>query len=452
MAKKTAVKPSGKRRFSDEDPASYKEPAPVKGTPAAAHPHESPLESMMRRFDKAQEILNLEPGIYQYLKTPVKSVIVSIPIVRDDGSTEVFEGFRVIHNDILGPSKGGIRYAPDVDLDEVKALAAWMTWKCAVIDIPFGGAKGGVRCDPRKLSQRELEAITRRYTSNMLDVFGPERDIPAPDVNTNEQVMAWILDTYSMHMRRTEPGVVTGKPLVLGGSRGRREATGRGVMHATLSGLKKLKIAPNKATVAVEGFGNVGSISAASLEDQGAKILAISDVTGGYYNPRGIDIDKAIKWSDDHGHLLEGFPGAQKITNEELLELKVDVLVPAAREDRITEDNAANIKAKLIVEGANGPTSASADSILESKGIMVIPDILANAGGVKVSYFEWVQNRMGYYWDLETVNKRLEDAMHGAFDRVYETSQKHKVSLRLSSYILAIDKVARTLRLRGIYG
>lgn len=455
MAKNTESKSSDTPRSKGEASANTSEPA-SKGAKTAAHSthheHETPLESMMRRFDKAQEILELEPGIYQYLKTPVKSVIVSVPIIRDDGSTAIYEGFRVIHNDILGPSKGGIRYAPDVDLDEVKALAAWMTWKCAVIDIPFGGAKGGVRCDPRTHSQRELEAITRRYTSNMLDVFGPDRDIPAPDLNTNEQVMAWILDTYSMHVRRTEPGVVTGKPLVLGGSRGRREATGRGVMHATLCGLKKLNLAPEEASVVVEGFGNVGSISAISLHNQGAKVVGISDVTGGYHNTKGIDIAKAIKWSDDHGHLLEGFPGGDKITDEELLELQCDVLVPAAREDRITEDNAHNIKAKLIVEGANGPTSASADSILESKGVHVIPDILANAGGVKVSYFEWVQNRMGYYWDLETVNTRLEDAMVQAFDRVFENAIRHNVSLRLSSYILAIDKVARTLRLRGIYG
>ncbi len=439
------------KRFSDEQPASYKEPAPSQSAESESG-HENPLHSMMARFDKAAEILQLESGIYKYLSTPVKSVIVSIPITMEDGSIEVFEGYRVIHNDILGPSKGGIRYSPHVHLDEVKALAAWMTWKCAVIDIPFGGAKGGVRCDPRKLTQRQLESITRRYTANMLDVFGPDRDIPAPDVNTNEQVMAWILDTYSMHMKRTEPGVVTGKPLVLGGSRGRREATGRGVMHTTLCGLEKLKISPKKATVAVEGFGNVGSISAASLYEKGAKIVAISDITGGYYNANGIDIDAAIRWSDEHDHLLEGFSGGDKISTDELLTVKCDVLIPAAHEDRITDHNAAKVHAKLIVEGANGPTNAGADSILESMGVMVIPDILANAGGVKVSYFEWVQNRMGYYWDLETVNKRLEDGMVLAFDRVYENSLKHNVSLRLSSYILAIDKVARTLKLRGIYG
>jgi glutamate dehydrogenase (NAD(P)+) len=426
-------------------PSVYKEPAPIVDK-------DNPLESMMQRFDRAAEILALEPGIYQYLKTPVKSVIVSIPIQMDDGSMQVFEGYRVIHNDILGPSKGGIRYAPDVNLDEVKALAAWMTWKCAVVDIPFGGAKGGVQCDPRKLTIQQIEKITRRYTANMLDVFGPDRDIPAPDVNTNEQIMAWILDTYSMHVKRTEPGVVTGKPLVLGGSLGRKEATGRGVMHAALRAMGKIGINPQSATVAVEGFGNVGSISAKLLESQGAKVIAISDISGAYHNNGGIDIAEAIRYSESHNFLLDGFSGAERITNDQLLTLDCDVLVPAAREDRITKRNAHNIQAKLIVEGANGPTTAGADPILESKGVLVVPDILANAGGVTVSYFEWVQNRMGYHWTLEVVNERLQNAMDTAFDRVYDTSIKHKVSLRLASYILAIDKVARTLRLRGIYG
>jgi glutamate dehydrogenase (NAD(P)+) len=426
-------------------PSVYKEPAPILDK-------DNPLESMMHRFDRAAEILGLEPGIYHYLKTPVKSVIVSIPIQMDDGSIEVFEGFRVIHNDILGPSKGGIRYAPDVNLDEVKALAAWMTWKCAVVDIPFGGAKGGVRCDPRKLTVQQIEKITRRYTANMLDVFGPDRDIPAPDVNTNEQVMAWVLDTYSMHSKRTEPGVVTGKPIVLGGSLGRKEATGRGVMYSTLAALDKLHMSPKHVTCAVEGFGNVGSISAKLLHERGVKILAISDISGGYHNAHGIDIDAAMKYSESHGNSLEGFSGAEKIDNEDLLTLQVDVLVPAAREDRITKRNAQNIKAKLIVEGANGPTTSGADPILESNGVLVVPDILANAGGVTVSYFEWVQNRMGYKWPLDRVNERLAETMHGAFNRVYDTAQKHSVPMRLGSYILAIDKVARTLRLRGIYG
>ncbi len=430
---------------AESAPSVYKEPAPILDK-------DNPLESMMQRFDRAAEILHLEPGIYQYLKTPVKSVIVSIPIQMDDGSIQVFDGYRVIHNDILGPSKGGIRYAPDVNLDEVKALAAWMTWKCAVVDIPFGGAKGGVRCDPRHLTIQQLEKITRRYTANMLDVFGPDRDIPAPDVNTNEQVMAWILDTWSMHMKRTEPGVVTGKPLVLGGSKGRKEATGRGVMHAALRAMDKIGLKPRDTTVAVEGFGNVGSISAQLLSREGARVIGISDISGAYYNDGGIDVENAIRYSESHDFLLEGWKGGEKITNEQLLTLDCDVLVPAAREDRITKRNAHNIQAKLIVEGANGPTTAGADPILESKGILVVPDILANAGGVTVSYFEWVQNRMGYHWTLEVVNDRLEEVMNGAFDRVYETSVHYKVSLRLASYILAIDKVARTLKLRGIYG
>lgn len=426
-------------------PAIYKEPAPLLDK-------DNPLESMMQRFDKAAEILGLEPGIYQYLKTPVKSVIVSIPIHTSSGGIEVFEGYRVVHNDILGPSKGGIRYAPDVDLDEVKALAAWMTWKCAVVDIPFGGAKGGVRCDPRKLTQHQLEKITRRYTANMLDVFGPERDIPAPDVNTNEQVMAWILDTYSMHVKRTEPGVVTGKPIILGGSRGRREATGRGVMITALAGMDKLGLNPHQSSVAVEGFGNVGSISAQLMSQQGCKIIAISDITGAYHNDKGINIEDAIRYSETHGNSLEGFTGGEKITNDELLTLNCDVLIPAAREDRITKRNAQNVQAKLIVEGANGPTTAGADPILDSKGVLVVPDILANAGGVTVSYFEWVQNRMGYSWSLDVVNERLHEKMKIAFDNVYDTSKSYNVSMRLASYILAIDKVARTLRLRGIYG
>jgi len=430
---------------------SYKEGGASMQSSMFGQGHDNPLESMMHRFNKAAEILELEPGIYNYLKTPIKCVIVSIPIVMDDGSMEIFEGYRVIHNDIMGPSKGGIRYAPDVSLDEVKALAAWMTWKCAVIEIPFGGAKGGVRCDPRKLTQAQLEKITRRYTANLLDVFGPDHDIPAPDVNTNEQTMAWIMDTYSMHVKRTEPGVVTGKPLVLGGSQGRREATGRGVMHSTLSGLEKLRIKPTSATVSVEGFGNVGSITAKALYEQGCKIVAISDVSGGYYNKEGIDIEAAIRWTESHGNHLEGFQGGDLITGDEVLTIDCDVLAPCAREDRITDRNADKIKAKLIVEGANGPTTAAADPILESMGIMVIPDILANAGGVKVSYFEWVQNRMGFYWPLDLVNQRLEDAMKQAFNKVYLNSQKYNVSLRLSSYVLAIDKVASTLRLRGIY-
>ncbi|HEY6192018.1 MAG TPA: Glu/Leu/Phe/Val dehydrogenase [Bacteroidota bacterium] len=405
---------------------------------------------MMARFDRAAEILGLEPGIYNYLKTPVRQVIISIPIQMDDGKIEIFEGYRVIHNDILGPSKGGIRYSPDVTLDEVKALAAWMTWKCAVLNIPFGGAKGAVRCDVTRLTPVEIEKITRRYTSNLLDIFGADRDIPAPDMNTNEQTMAWIMDTYSMHMRRTDTAVVTGKPLILGGSLGRREATGRGCMIVTLQAMEKLGIKPRGATVAVQGFGNVGSVTALLLAEQGCKIVGISDVSTAMHNPKGIDIAKAIAWVGTH-KLLQGFKGGDVISQEELLELPCDVLIPAAKEEQITDANAGRIQAKIITEGANGPTDASADPILQEKGILVIPDILANAGGVTVSYFEWAQDRAGYFWTLDRVNRRLERMMRQSFDAVYDSAAQHNVTLRIGAYILAIDKVAKTLRIRGIY-
>ncbi len=422
----------------------YQEPAPILD-------RQNPLQSMMRRFDVAAQILNLEPGVYDYLKTPVRQVIVSIPIAMDTGEVKVFEGYRVIHNDILGPSKGGIRYAPDVSLDEVKALAAWMTWKCAVMSIPFGGAKGAVRCDPSKLSQLVLEKITRRYTSNLIDIFGPDRDVPAPDMNTNEQTMAWIMDTYSMHMRRTEPAVVTGKPLLLGGSLGRREATGRGCMIVTLSAMERLGMKPKDCTVVVQGFGNVGSVAGQLLREQGCRIIGISDISGAFFNKKGVDVEKALEWVRLN-RTLAGFPGAERINSSELLELECDVLVPAAKEDQITHQNAGKIKAKIICEGANGPTSANADPVLQEKGVLVIPDILANAGGVTVSYFEWAQDRAGYFWSLDRVNRRLERMMKDAFALVYETAERHKVSLRIGAYVVAIDKVARTLKLRGIYG
>jgi len=405
---------------------------------------------MMKRFDVAAEILELEPGLYNYLKTPAKQIITSIPIQMDDGRIEIFEGYRVIHNEVLGPSKGGIRYAPDVTIDEVKALAAWMTWKCAVMNIPFGGAKGAVKCDVTKLTKIEIEKITRRYTSNLLDVFGPDRDIPAPDMNTNEQVMAWIMDTYSMHMRRTETAVVTGKPLILGGSLGRREATGRGCMIVTLGAMEKLGIKAKGAAIAVQGFGNVGSVSAQLLSEQGCRIVGISDVSGAYYNRNGIDIAKALEWTAKH-KTLAGFKGGETISQDELLELECEVLVPAAKEEQITASNAGRIRAKIITEGANGPTDASADPILQEKGILVIPDILANAGGVTVSYFEWAQDRAGYFWTLDRVNRRLERMMRQSFDSVYASAGKHNVTLRIGAYILAIDKVATTLRVRGIY-
>jgi glutamate dehydrogenase (NAD(P)+) len=427
-----------------EETLVYQEPAPLL-------PKENALESMMSRFDRAAEILGIQRGVYEYLKTPVKQIIISIPIQMDNGEIEVFDGYRVIHNDILGPSKGGIRFAPDITLDEVKALAAWMTWKCAVVNIPFGGAKGGVKCDPSRLTAVELEKITRRYTANLLDILGPERDIPGPDMNTNEQIMAWIMDTYSMHAKKTETAVVTGKPLIIGGSVGRREATGRGCMVVTLAAMEKLGMKPKNATVVIQGFGNVGSVTAGLLKEHGCKIVGISDVTGAYHDSKGIDVGKAIEYVQNNKN-LSGFPYAERITPSELLELACDVLVPAARENQITAKNAARIKAKIICEGANGPTSANADPILQDKGILVIPDILANAGGVTVSYFEWVQDRVGYFWSLERVNRRLDRMMRSAFDAVYSASEKYKVSLRLAAYIIAIDKVARTLLLRGIYG
>jgi glutamate dehydrogenase (NAD(P)+) len=424
--------------------AVYKEPAPIMD-------RENPFQSMIERFDIAAEILELDPGFYEFLVTPARIYITAVPVIMDDGRIKVFEGFRVIHNEVLGPSKGGIRYAPDVNLDEVKALAAWMSWKCAIVNVPFGGAKGGVVCDPREMSPGELERMTRRYTANMIDVFGPDRDIPAPDMNTNEQIMAWILDTYSMHARRTENAVVTGKPIILGGSHGRKEATGRGVMTVTLAAMERLGLRPDRCTLAVQGFGNVGSIAARLLSEQGCRVLAVSDVSGGYYSEKGIDVQGMIEYAAANRNSLEGYQNAEKITNHELLTLDVDVLVPAAKEDQITRKNAGDIRARIISEGANGPTTPEADDILNEKGVLVIPDILANAGGVTVSYFEWVQDRVGYFWSIDRVNRRLDRSMRAAFETVYDTAKKYDVSLRIGAYVLAIDKVATALRMRGIY-
>ena len=424
--------------------AVYQEPAPIPD-------RENPFRSMMERFDIAAEILELDPGFYEYLLSPARVYVTAVPVIMDSGRMKVFEGIRVIHNEILGPSKGGIRFAPDVQLDEVKALAAWMTWKCAVVNVPFGGAKGGVVCNPHEMSPGELERLTRRYTANMIDVFGPDRDIPAPDMNTNEQIMAWILDTYSMHARRTVNAVVTGKPIMLGGSYGRKEATGRGVMTVTLAAMDRIGLRPSDCTVAVQGFGNVGSTAARLLQEQGCKVVAVSDVSSGYYNENGLDIHSMIDYATANKNSLDGFQDAQKISNEELLTLDVDVLVPAAKEDQINKRIAKEIRAKIISEGANGPTTAEADDILNEKGVIVIPDILANAGGVTVSYFEWVQDRQGYFWTLDRVNRRLDRIMRTAFDNVFEASQKYNVSMRIGAYVLAIDKVASALRMRGIY-
>ncbi len=422
---------------------NYKEPAPIVDK-------ENPFESMMERFDIAAKKLGLDEGIYNYLKSPVKQVITAVPVIMDEGNIDVFEGYRVIHNEILGPSKGGIRFAPDVSLDEMKALAAWMTWKCAIVNIPFGGAKGGIKCDPAKLSIRELERLTRRFTANLIDVFGPERDIPAPDMNTNDQIMAWIMDTYSMHSKRNVTAVVTGKPMILGGSQGRREATGRGVMIVSIAALQKLGIKPNAASAVLQGFGNVGSVAAQLLFEKGVKIKGLSDVNGAIYNSKGFNIPEVVSYVEKNKTLAK-FPNAEVVSNDELLEMECDLLIPAAREDQIRSKNAGKLKCKIIAEGANGPTTAKADPILQEKGILVIPDILANAGGVTVSYFEWVQDRMGFFWTLNRVNSRLERMMHEAFVNVYKTAGMYDVSLRIGAYILAIDKVAKTLKIRGIY-
>jgi len=404
----------------------------------------------MQRFDRAAELLNLDPGLYKILRHPEKQITTSIPVVMDNGEIEVFTGHRVLYNTSRGPGKGGIRYDMGVTLDEVTALAAWMTWKCAVVDVPFGGAKGGVLCDPYRMSKGELERLTRRYTASLLDVFGPDSDVPAPDVNTNEQVMAWIMDTYSMHKRHTAPAVVTGKPVVMGGSRGRREATGRGVMLVVKEALRTLGLPLNGTKVAVQGFGNVGSVAARLLEQEGLTIVAISDKTGGVYNPNGINVQDAIEYVRKN-RFLEGYSSGDPITNEELLELDVDVLVPAALENVITRHNAPKIRAKIIAEGANGPTSARADAILEDNGIFVVPDILANAGGVTVSYFEWVQNREGYYWSEDVVNERLRDVMIRSFDDVHRYTKSHNVNMRTAAYMVSIDRVAAMHRLRGVY-
>ena len=423
---------------------AYIEPAPIKDK-------NNPLESMMSRFDEAARLLGLDEQMYYILKVPARQVIVGLPITMDDGSIRVFEGIRVIHSNILGPSKGGIRFDPDVTLDEVRALAAWMTWKCAVVDIPYGGAKGGIACNPRAMSAGEIERLMRAYTQAMMDVFGPDKDIPAPDMGTGPREMAWLMDEYSKSKGMTVNAVVTGKPLVLGGSVGRTEATGRGVMVSTMAAMEKLKLNPYKSSCAVQGFGNVGAHAAALLHERGVNVVAVSDLSGGYYNENGIDIQEALKYRETNRGSLDGYKGAEKITNEELLSLNVDVLVPAAKEDVITMANVQTINARLIVEGANGPTSASADSIINEKGIVVVPDILANAGGVTVSYFEWVQNRLGYKWTLDRINRRSDRIMKDAFDKVYQTSLDYKVPMRIAAYIVAMDKVAKTYKFRGGY-
>jgi glutamate dehydrogenase (NAD(P)+) len=411
----------------------------------------NPFLSMAKLFDTAADHLGLDEGIREVLRRPDREMTVAIPIMLDNGTLKVFTGYRVQHNFSRGPCKGGIRYAPDVNLDEVRALSAWMTWKCAVVDVPFGGGKGGVICDPRNLSQGELERITRRYTAGIMDILGPDRDVPAPDVNTNEQTMAWLMDTYSMHVRRTTTAIVTGKPIALGGSRGRHEATGRGVMLIAREALKKLGMRPENSRVVVQGSGNVGGIGAMLLHREGYKIVSISDMYSAIYNEKGLDIPAVLTHLKKTGR-VEGFPGASHIKNgQEALELPCEVLVPAATENQITSANVDRVRAKLIVEGANGPCTAIASQTLDEKGVLVVPDILANAGGVTVSYFEWVQDRMGYFWTEEVVNSRLEQIMVKSFADVDQVAQKYKVSMRIAAYILAIDRVASVYRMRGVF-
>lgn len=404
------------------------------------------------RFEVAAQKLGLEQGIYRYLKYPSKEITLYIPVGMDNGTLEVFTGFRVLHSTVRGPGKGGIRFAPDVTIDEVRALATWMTWKCAVVDIPFGGAKGGIICDPRKMSRSELERLTRRYTAELTDWLGPERDIPAPDVGTGEQTMAWVMDTYSMHHRQATTAVVTGKPIELGGSRGRREATGRGVMICCDKALSKLGMKKDGTRVIIQGFGNVGSMAADLMQKAGYKIIGLADIGGGLYNENGFDVPKVIDWVYGQKKPLQDFPGGgTKMTPRDVLFQKCDVLIPAAIENQITEKNASQVQTKVMCEGANGPTTWQADAIIESKGIFTVPDILGNAGGVTVSYFEWVQDRQGFFWRESEVNERLLDVMESAFDAVVKYAELHKVNNRIAAYMVAIDRVANALKMRGIY-
>ena len=410
----------------------------------------NPFEAMSERFDRAAQLLGLDTDLYAVMRVPSREIKVYIPVRMDTGHIQVFEGFRVQHNFARGPAKGGIRYAPDVSLDEVKALSAWMTWKCAVVNVPFGGAKGGIICDPQQMSKGELERMTRRYAAELLDYIGPEKDVPAPDMNTNEQTMAWIMDTYSMHARHTVTAVVTGKPIDLGGSAGRREATGRGILFVINEAIKRFKMKPSDTRVVVQGSGNVGGIGARLLHESGYKVVAISDIHGGIYNRDGLNVPEVLDYLAAT-RSFEGLKGVEFVANHELLELECDVLVPAATENQITSQNADRLKCKVLAEGANGPTTAAADEILHNKGIFVIPDILANAGGVTVSYFEWVQDRMGYFWREDVVNERLQDKMVASFNDLCRYADSHSVDTRTAAYMLAIDRVAYDTRMRGFY-
>ncbi|HYV06643.1 MAG TPA: Glu/Leu/Phe/Val dehydrogenase [Blastocatellia bacterium] len=411
---------------------------------------DNPFESMMQRFDEAAARLNLDPNIYKILRWPNREITIYIPVMMDDGNYQVFTAYRVQHNFARGPAKGGVRYSPDVNLDEVRALASWMTWKCAVVNIPFGGAKGGIICDPREMSPTEIERLTRRYTAELLDFIGPERDVPAPDMNTNEQTMAWMMDTYSMHARHTVTAVVTGKPIEIGGSRGRKEATGRGLLFVCNEACKKFGLRVNDTRVVVQGAGNVGGTAALLMHQDGYKVIGLADITGSIYNPNGLDVPGVLAYLKEN-KTVEGYTEAEPIPSDELLELECEILMPAATENQITTHNADRIRCRILAEGANGPTTADADEIVSAKSIFVIPDILANAGGVTVSYFEWVQDRMGFFWNEKTVNNRLHEIMVSSFNDVVGFADKYQVNTRLAAYMLAIDRVAYDTRLRGIY-
>jgi glutamate dehydrogenase (NAD(P)+) len=410
----------------------------------------NPWESQRARFDLAAQKLNLDEGLWKVLRYPNREITVHFPVQMDDGHLEVFTGYRVQHSIARGPAKGGVRYAPDVSLDEVRALASWMTWKCAVVNIPFGGAKGGIICDPHKMSMGEVERMTRRYTAELIEFLGPEKDVPAPDVNTNEQVMAWMMDTYSMHMRQTVTAVVTGKPINIGGSRGRREATGRGVMIVCDEACKKLGIPRERARVVVQGFGNVGSNAALLMQEEGYKIIGVAEVGGGLYNKNGMDLKALVDYRQKNS-TVHGFPGAERCDAGDLLTADCEILIPAATENVITSHNVDQVKCRILAEGANGPTTSAADDVLSEKGVFVIPDILANAGGVTTSYFEWVQDRQGYFWRESVVNEQLDAIMKSSFEDVVRYAETHKVNNRIAAYMLAIDRVAYTIRQRGIY-
>lgn len=410
----------------------------------------NPWESAAHRFDEAAELLSLDDGMRKVLRTPAKELIVNFPVLLDDGRVELFTGYRVQHSIARGPAKGGIRFAPDVSLDEVRALAAWMTWKCAVVNIPFGGGKGGVICEPQLMSEGELERITRRYTAEILEFIGPERDVPAPDVNTNQQTMAWMMDTYSMHMRHTVTAVVTGKPFELGGSKGRPEATGRGCLFVAGEALKRFGLRVEDTRVIIQGFGNVGGMAARLMHAAGFRIISIVEYDGAVYNPHGLDIEALGKWRRDTGSIVD-FPEAENIDKDEAILKECEVLVPAARENVITSANADGIRAKILCEGANGPTTFLADSVLAENKVFVIPDILANAGGVTVSYFEWVQDRGGFFWNEDEVNGRLKEIMVASFNDVLAYAEAHRVHNRTAAYMLALNRVASAIRVRGLY-